>query len=43
MGAGGNMHEAIELLFELWLGHMFIKLLNLPEHTYRKRAKVSGY
>eukprot|EP00618_Florenciella_parvula_P012341 CAMPEP_0119473752 /NCGR_PEP_ID=MMETSP1344-20130328/5260_1 /TAXON_ID=236787 /ORGANISM="Florenciella parvula, Strain CCMP2471" /LENGTH=849 /DNA_ID=CAMNT_0007506925 /DNA_START=1218 /DNA_END=3767 /DNA_ORIENTATION=- len=33
------MAQAIDLLFELWLGHMFIKLLDLPEHTYRKRAK----
>ena len=39
-GVAGDLDAASTLLFRLWVGHMLIKLLELPESTYKKRAKA---
>ena len=39
-GVAGDLELASSRLFQLWVGHMLIKLLELPESTYMKRAKA---
>ena len=38
-GVSGDTVGASSLLFNLWIGHMLIKMLELPEFSYKKRAK----
>ena len=38
-GAAGKTEEAFAMLFNLWVGHMLIKLIELPDFTYTRRAK----
>merc|ERR1719482_1102080 len=40
-GVAGDMQLALSMLFNLWCGHMLIKLVELPEFCYTKRAKAS--
>ena len=38
-GVNGDMDKVLGMLFNLWVGHMLIKLLELPEFTSEKRSK----
>lgn len=40
-GVRGDREAAMSMLFNLWVGHMIIKLLETPEWTYTRRSKVS--
>lgn len=40
-GVNGDTQGALSMLFNLWVGHMIIKLIELPEFCYTKRSKNS--